>query len=72
MKEFIERVKKTMKRYNAKHAVYGVVNWQNKKEFAEHEINAHYFYSDREFEDFVKYLKKHDGVQMVYAIHAQD
>lgn len=71
-KELLAQIKKTMKRYGAKHAIYGIVKWNGEKEIVEDASNANYHVTDFSFEDEVKYLKNCRGAQTIYAIHAQD
>lgn len=68
--EMIKQVKKNMKRYGAKHAIYGIVKWNGEKEIIESAANANYHATDKAFEEEVEYLKKWRGAQMVYAVHA--
>lgn len=71
-KAIIAQIKKTMKQYGAKHAIYGIVKWNGEKEMVEDASNANYHATDFSFEEEVKYLENWRGAQMVYAIHAQD
>lgn len=70
--EILNQIKKTMKQYGAKHAIYGIVKWNGEKEIVEDASNANYFTTDFAFEDEVKYLKNWRDAQTVYAIHAQN
>jgi hypothetical protein len=72
MKNIKTQIKKVMKAYGAKHAIYGIVKWNGEKEMVEDAHNANYHATDRAFEDEVKYLMNCRGAQQIYAIHAQD
>jgi hypothetical protein len=71
-KELLAQIKKTMKQYGAKHAIYGIVKWNGETEIVEDAYNANYHATDFSFEDEVKYLVNVRGAKMVYAIHSQN
>lgn len=71
-KELIAQIKKIMKQYGAKHAIYGIVTWNGETVIVEDAYSANYHATDFSFEDEVKYLENCRGAQMVYAIHSQD
>lgn len=70
--DIIKEVKKTMERYGAKHAIYGIVKWNGEKEVIECASDANYHASDKSFEEEVRYLRNIRGAQMIYAVHAQN
>ena len=62
-------LKALLKRYNAKHIIYGVIDWKGEKQMRT-EKNFIFCVTDKDFEREVKYLQNVDGVQMIYAVHA--
>lgn len=66
----LNKVKRIMKQYGARHAIYGIVNWKGEREYADNERNVEYCYSDKEFERYVSYLMNIKGAQQIYAMHA--
>ena len=72
MQALIKEVKKTMKRYGAKHAIYGIKKWNGELELIEQAADANYYATDRTFEEEASFLRNCRKAQMIYALHAQD
>ena len=72
MKDMKMQIKKLMKKYGAKHAIYGIVKWNGEIEMVENAYNANYHVTNFSFEDEVNYLLNCRNAKMVYAIHTQD
>ena len=47
--EILNQIKKTMKQYGARHAIYGIVKWNGENEIVEDASNANYFVPDSAF-----------------------
>lgn len=62
-------LKALLKRYNAKHIIYGVIDWKGEKQMRA-EKDLIFCATDKAFEREVKYLQNADFVKLIYAVHA--
>lgn len=69
-KEFLLKLKSIMKEMEAKHVIYGIVNWKGNKEIAKTASACNFYTTEKGFEEAVNYYTNIEKVKMIYALHA--